>query len=65
MVNDITMIKKSANAIQKDMKQILPIRDTINQAQIVLDKYELWKNNGNQSLSLEENELIEKLHKSA
>ena len=64
-VNDATLIKKKANAIQKDMKEILPIQDTIHQAQIMLDKYELWKNNGNQMLSFEENELIEKLNKTA
>ena len=64
-INDATTIKNKAIAIQKDMKQILPIRETIQQAQIVLDQYELWKNNGNQTLSLEENELIEKLHKTA
>ena len=63
--NDEVNIKKSATSIKRDMKEILPIREVINNAQNVLDKYELWKNKGNTSLTNEENELIEKLNKSA
>ena len=63
--NDVKNIKSKANAIKKDMKEILPIRETINNAQIILDKYELWRNKGEQRLSEEENTLIERLNQSA
>lgn len=39
-------IKKKAASIKKDLKEILPIRETINRAQNMLDQYELWKNKG-------------------
>lgn len=45
-LNEIETIKKKATAIKKDLKEILPIRETINRAQNVLDQYELWKNKG-------------------
>ncbi len=64
-INDVKNIKKIAKTIEKDMKEIMPIRDAISQAQVALDKYELWKNNGNRILSDEEIELIEKMNQSA
>ena len=64
-INDAATIKKKANAIQKDLKEVLPIKETLQKAQNALDKYELWKNNGNRVLSEEENAIIEKLNQSA
>lgn len=64
-INDSEIIKKRATSIKNDMQKILPIRETIVQAQCVLDKYALWQNKGNKELTIEENELIEKLNKSA
>lgn len=63
--NDIETIKKKANSIKNDMKKILPIRETINKANCVLDKYSLWQSKGKEALTVEENELIEKLNLSA
>ena len=63
--NDIETIKKKANSIKNDMKKILPIRETINKANCALDKYSLWQSKGNEALTVEENELIEKLNLSA
>lgn len=60
--NDVENIKKKATAIKNDMKKILPIRETINMARCALDKYSLWQNKGNKALTVEENELIEKLN---
>lgn len=64
-INDSKNIKKVAKAIEKDMKAILPIRETISMAQNVLDKYSLWKEKGENMLSQEEVELIEKLNECA
>ncbi len=44
--NEADTIKKKAASIKKDLKEILPIRETINRAQNMLDQYELWKNKG-------------------
>lgn len=61
-INDAKNIKKTAEAIKKDMKTILPIRETISMAQNVLDKYSLWQNKGNMQLTDDENALIDKLN---
>ena len=63
--NDAKTIKSKANAIKKDMKEIIPIRETISRAQKALDKYSLWQNKGNISLTGEEIELIDKLNNCA
>lgn len=64
-INDAKNIKKTAEAIKKDMKTILPIRETISMAQNVLDKYSLWQNKGNMQLTDDENALIDKLNNCA
>lgn len=64
-INDEKNMKSAINSIKKDMKAILPIRETISKAQGVLDKYSLWENKGKQMLTKEEEELIEKLNVSA
>ena len=61
-VNDPDTMKKKVTSIKNDMKKILPIRETIVQAQCVLDKYSLWQNKGEKMLTNEEIELIEKLN---
>lgn len=61
-LNDEKTMKSKASSIKKDMKEILPIRETISKAQAVLDKYSLWQNKGNMALTTEENELIDKLN---
>lgn len=63
--NDEKTMKSKVNAIKKDMKEILPIRETILKAQGVIDRYELWQNKGKDALTKEENELIEKLNNCA
>lgn len=63
--NDEKTMKSKINSITKDMKEILPIRETISRAQATLDKYSLWQNKGNEPLSTMENELIEKLNECA
>lgn len=63
--NDEKTMKSRVNAIKKDMKEILPIRETISKAQGIIDKYELWQNKGKEALTKEENELIEKLNECA
>lgn len=62
---DEKTMKSKVNSIKKDMKEILPIRETINRAQSVLDKYSLWQNKGNTALSTDESELIDKLNNCA
>ena len=47
------------------MNTILPIRETISMAQNVLDKYSLWQNKGNEQLTKDENDLINKLNNCA
>ena len=64
-INDAKNIKKTAEAIKKDMNTILPIRETISMAQNVLDKYSLWQNKGNEQLTKDENDLINKLNNCA
>lgn len=64
-INDAKNIKKTAEAIKKDMNTILPIRKTISMAQNVLDKYSLWQNKGNEQLTKDENDLINKLNNCA
>ncbi len=64
-INDEKTIRLKANAIKKDMKEIIPIKETILKAQGVLDKYSLWQNKGKQALSNEENEIIDKLNNCA
>lgn len=64
-INDAKNIKKTAEAIKKDMKTILPIRETISMAQNVLNKYSLWQNKGNMQLTDDENALIDKLNNCA
>lgn len=64
-INDEKTMKNVVNKIKKDMKEILPIRETISKAQNVFDKYSLWENKGKEPLTNEENELIEKLNLSA
>lgn len=61
-INDEKKMKSVVNSIKKDMKEILPIRETISKAQSVLDKYSLWENKGKEELTVEENELVEKLN---
>lgn len=61
-LNDEKTMKNKVNSIRKDMQNILPIRETINKAQAVLDKYAFWQNKGKQALTNEENELIDKLN---
>ena len=60
--NDEKTMKSRINAIKKDMKEIIPIRETINKAQGIIDRYELWQNKGKEPLTKEEEELIEKLN---
>ena len=43
----------------------MPIQEIIQQGQIALDKFELWKNKGEKGLTEEEKGLIEILNKSA
>ena len=61
-INDEKQMKSTINSIRKDMKSILPIRETISKAQGVLDKYSLWENKGKQMLTKEEGELVDKLN---
>lgn len=63
--NDEKTMKSKVNAIKKDMKEILPIRETISKAQGIIDRYELWQNKGKEPLTKEETELIEKLNNCA
>lgn len=60
--NDEKQMKSTVKSLKKDMEEILPIRETISKAQAVLDKYALWESKGKETLSIEENELIDKLN---
>lgn len=64
-INDEKTMKNKINSIKKDMKEIIPIRETINKAQAVLDKYSLWQSKGNIALTEEETSLIDKLNNCA
>ena len=64
-INDEKTIKRKINSIKKDMNEILPIKEIIDRAQIMIDKYTLWQNKGNVTLTIEENELIDKINQSA
>lgn len=60
-IDDTKTLNRVAKTLKTDLEKVMPIQDVIAKGNSILNKYQLYKNNGGTKLTKEEQELCDKL----